>query len=95
MNGRRFSERIYAGNWKNKKEDLLKLLDAVNETDAFSALSKSNPKPFLSDTSLKAMRITIMSTIQLVEFLLDECGYDFVLSGKFNQDCLEVVLIVF
>ena len=44
----------------------------------------------MSDTSLKAMRVTLNSAIQLVEFLLEKCNYDFVLTGKLDQDCIEV-----
>ena len=44
----------------------------------------------MSDTSLKAMRVTLNSAIQLVEFLLEKCNYDFVLPGKFDQDFIEV-----
>lgn len=48
--------------------------------------------PFVSATTLKAMRITIKSMIDLVELLLSkELGYKYVLTGKFNQDCLEVI----
>ena len=66
------------------------LLDAVNETEAFSKSSEKNARPFLSDTSLNAMRLTLTSAMELIDFLLKECDFQFVLSGKFNQDCLEV-----
>lgn len=92
MNGRRYKDRIWSGNWELHKRNLLKLLDAINETERHALLSKENARPFLSDTSLKAMRVTITSTIQLVEFLLERCNYEFVLTGKFNQDCIEVVI---
>lgn len=90
MNGRRWKERIHHGNWEEKKKHLTDLIDAINETEAHSLESKYNGKPFLSDTSLKAMRLTLTSAMELTEFLLNKCSYDFVLSGKFNQDCLEV-----
>lgn len=95
MNGRRFVEGISSRNWVLKKKTLEDLLDTLKETETHSKLSKDNPKPFLSDTSLKAMRITVCSTIELVEFLLKKCGFDFVLTGKFNQDCLEVIHMTF
>lgn len=50
------------------------------------------PEPFISRPTLKALRITIKSVIDLVE-LLHGPGYkfDYVLSGKFNQDSLKVM----
>lgn len=93
LNGRKYSDRITLGNWEKKKATLKDLLEAIDLTEAHSKESSSNGKPFLSDTSLKAMRITLNSSIQLIEFLLKTCEYQFVLSGKFNQDCLEVSVI--
>ena len=36
------------------------------------------------------MRITLNSIIDLVQFLFDVGEYDFVLTAKSNQDCIEV-----
>jgi hypothetical protein len=35
--------------------------------------------------------VTIMSTIDIVELLLRE-NYKYVLTGKLNQDCIEVII---
>jgi hypothetical protein len=69
---------------------LIDLLQAINKTKEHFLESKSNGRLFLSDTSLMAMRITITSEIELTEFLLKTFKYAFALSGKFNQDGLEV-----
>ncbi|KZS05245.1 Uncharacterized protein APZ42_031632 [Daphnia magna] len=90
LNGRQFKYRIFSGNWQQHKRVLLQLLQALDDSEAHWKASKDNEKPFLSDISLKAMRVTLNSAIQLVEFLLDKCNYSLVLSGKFNQDCIEV-----
>ena len=90
LNGRKYQERITTYNWDKRMKILLDLLQAINETEDHSLESKSNGRPFFSDASLMAMRITVISAIELIEFLLKTCKYDFVLSGKFNQDCLEV-----
>lgn len=93
LNGRQYRDRITLGNWEKDKKHLVDLLDAINETEEHSRASKFNGLPFISNTSLKAMRITLTSAIELIEYLLMKCNYDFVLSGKFNQDCLEVGLL--
>ena len=49
-------------------------------------------KMFLSDTTLQAWRITVISVIALTKELLN-AGYITVLTGKFNQDPLEVLLL--
>ncbi len=50
-------------------------------------------EPFLSKITLNGLRVTIMSTIDVVELLLRE-NYKYVLTGKLNQDCIEVIISV-
>jgi len=45
---------------------------------------------FLADTTLKALRTSVLST--LTEELFKEHSYKYVLSGKWNQDCIEVYI---
>ena len=90
LNGRQYKDRIWSGNWQQHKRVLLELLQAIDDSEAHLKAAKDSGKSFVSDTSLKAMRVTLHSAIQLVEFLLEKCNYDFVLTGKFNQDCIEV-----
>lgn len=45
---------------------------------------------FLTRSTAEGLRVTLQSTIELTNFLLDECDYKYVLTGKMNQDCLEV-----
>lgn len=46
-------------------------------------------EPFLSKVTLNGLRVTILSTIDVVELLLRD-NYKYVLTGKLNQDCIEV-----
>lgn len=46
-------------------------------------------EPFLSKVTLNGLRVTILSTIDVVELLLRE-NDKYVLTGKLNQDCIEV-----
>jgi hypothetical protein len=80
-----------AGNWQHHKRVLLELLQATDDSKAHTKAAKDNAKPFVSDTSLKAMRVILNSAIQLVEFLLEKCNFTFVLTGKFNKDCIEML----
>lgn len=51
------------------------------------------PSPFVSKDTIKALRITIKSIIDLIELLLGPSfNLTYVLTAKFNQDCLEVRL---
>ena len=64
-------------------------LEALWETELNS--DKTGIPAFASQTTLQALRMTLFSTIELTDHLLsDDIGYDFVLTGKFNQDCIEV-----
>lgn len=49
-----------------------------------------DPVPaFASALTLSTLRVSILSTINLVDELLN-MGFKFVLTEKFNQDCIEV-----
>ena len=53
------------------------------------------PPPFVSKDTIKALRITIRSIIDLIELLLGPSfNLTYVLTAKFNQDCLEVRLYI-
>ncbi|KZS02375.1 Uncharacterized protein APZ42_000608, partial [Daphnia magna] len=49
---------------------------------------KSYYEPFLSKVTLNGLRVTILSTVDIVGLLLKE-NYKYVLTGKLNQDCIE------
>jgi len=45
---------------------------------------------FLTNQTAQGLRVTSNSTIDLSKYLLEKCGYDYVLTGKMCQDPLEV-----
>lgn len=45
---------------------------------------------YLTKNTSDGLRVTIKSTIELSKYLLKDCGYNYVLSSKMNQDRLEV-----
>lgn len=47
---------------------------------------------FLTKQTAEGLKITIKSTIELTNYLLDECNFAYVLTSKTNQDCLEVII---
>lgn len=49
---------------------------------------------FLTKQTSEGLRITIKSTIDLSNYLLNNCGFQYVLINKFNLDCLEVKLLL-
>jgi len=51
------------------------------------------PEEFLTKQTAQGLRVTITSTIDLSKYLLETCGYDYVLTGKMCQDQLEVIII--
>ena len=78
------------------------MLAASDETESVKALEREKNleqhaehclcglNMFCSETTLQLMRITLNSIIDLVQFLFDVREYDFVLTAKSNQDCIEV-----
>lgn len=61
----------------------------LSRTEKSYQESKKQKKMFVSMTTLRGWRISILSTIEILEELFTE-NYSFVLTGKFNQDALEV-----
>jgi len=55
---------------------------------------KISDDEFLTRPTAEGLRVTLQSTIDLSKYLLSECGYHYVLSNKFNQDQIEVKLIL-
>lgn len=49
-----------------------------------------NKNHFLTDSTCDGLKITLQSTIDLTNYLLNECGFNYVLTAKFNQDNIEV-----
>lgn len=97
LNGRFILKGINERNWGKKKAQLdafLKILDVTEECNR--TRKRNDPdiplKMFLSDSTLQAWRITVISVIALTEELLN-AGYITVLTGKFNQDPLEVLFL--
>jgi hypothetical protein len=54
---------------------------------------EANPTPFVSQTPIQALRLTLTSIIDFTNDLFDD-NYTFVLTGKFNQDCVEVFYFI-
>ncbi|KAH8025728.1 hypothetical protein HPB51_010969 [Rhipicephalus microplus] len=44
---------------------------------------------FLTESTAEGLRVTILSAIQLSKYLLETCGFNYVLTAKFNQDVLK------
>ncbi|KAK4006226.1 hypothetical protein OUZ56_011382 [Daphnia magna] len=91
MNGRHIQESICKENWESKCKILNELLEAIDMSEHMS--KEANLTPFLSQTTIEALRLTLTSIIDLTNDLFDD-NYTFVLTGKFNQDCIEVFILL-
>jgi hypothetical protein len=94
LNGRFIAQGINVNNWGKKKDKLdafLKVLDLTEECNRNRKRNDPNIplKMFLSETTLQSWRITVLSVIALTEELFN-ADYITVLTGKLNQDPLEV-----
>ena len=65
---------------------LADLLIAVDDSERFE--KESGIPAFASQQTLDSLRLSLSSCYNLTQELLD-ADYDFVLTGKFNQDCIE------
>eukprot|EP00102_Acyrthosiphon_pisum_P022125 XP_016659335.1 PREDICTED: uncharacterized protein LOC107883584 [Acyrthosiphon pisum] len=77
---------------KSNSPDLEVLRDASNWLNSWERNLEQNlitDNDFLTKQTSEGLRMTIQSTIDLSNFFLNECGFAYVLSNKFNQDRLE------
>lgn len=70
-------------------EELESFLKWLNDWEEDVKARRINPKNFLSQTTAEGLRVTVLSTIQLSNYLLKKCDFKYVLTAKFNQDVLE------
>ena len=66
----------YFSDWKH----------SIEMREGFTRRGKE--KMFISAQTYEGLRITVSSILEIIPFLLEN-GLDFVLTEKFNQDCLE------
>lgn len=45
---------------------------------------------FLTSGTAQGLRLSLQSTMDLCRYLIDNCGFKYLLTGKVNQDNLEV-----
>lgn len=46
---------------------------------------------YLTQNTAEGLRVTLKSTIELSKYLLEQCGFKYILTCKMNQDRLEVI----
>lgn len=97
MNSRRCAQAINLRNWHEKNKLLKRFLFILKETERIDreGYQQDTPKAmFMSKTTLKGWRISVSSAIALTEEML-AVDYSEILTGKFNQDPIEVQGFIF
>ncbi len=95
LNARFAKEAININNWGRKKDILDKFLAIIDETERVydeEGGEHAGMKMFLSRQTLEGFRMSVRSAISLTEEMF-KANYTMILSGKWNQDILEVVTI--
>lgn len=73
-------------------KDLLDYLNNWKQNLIKNIIKEDN---FLTKQTSEGLRVAINSTIELVNYIINDCGFAYVLTNKFNQDCLEVPITIF
>lgn len=69
--------------------------DALAQLNSWEQLVKNkqiSDKLFLTRQTAEGLRVTLLSTINLTSYLVDKYHCQYVLTGRLNQDALEVRL---
>jgi len=62
----------------------------LNDCELKVQTGEVHQNKFLSDNTAEALRVTLISTIDITKYLIKEFNFSYVLTGKINQDNLEV-----
>lgn len=72
---------------------MLKTFDSLMDTlDMNSISNKPDQVCFASKETIMAFKVTLKSTVEMIDYLISDLGFSYVLTAKMNQDCLEVNL---
>jgi len=52
---------------------------------------KISKDEYLTQNTADGLRVTIKSTLELSKYLIEQCGFKYILTCKMNQDRLEVI----
>lgn len=66
------------------------MLDYIDCWEQNLLEGKIKEEEFLTSNTAEGLRVTISSTIELSKYLLNDCGFHYILTNKMNQDTLEV-----
>jgi len=55
----------------------------------------STTNTFASEQTKLSLQVTLASTIEVTEYLIQNLKFKYVLTAKLNQDCLEVISVNF
>ncbi|EZA55358.1 hypothetical protein X777_04811 [Ooceraea biroi] len=69
------------------------LRDSLQKLDTWEQKVRDRLLPetsFLTKQTAEGLRITIKSTLDLTQYLLQHCGFSYVLTERINQDALEL-----
>ena len=69
---------------------LLEFLSWLDDWERLMYKKELNRDDCLTKNSKTGLRVTIHSTIELSKYLLEKEGFQYVLTGRINQDPLEV-----
>lgn len=72
---------------------LKEALDWINSWESNLNNNYIEKNNFLTSNTADGLKITLKSTLDAFNYLLYEKNFPYVLTSKFNQDCLEVNII--
>lgn len=72
---------------------LKEALDWINSWESNLNNNYIGKNDFLTSNTVDGLKITLKSTLDVVNYLLNDKNFAYVLTSKFNQDCLEVNII--
>lgn len=59
--------------------------------DTWQQEAKTKGLHFMSDSTCYGLKVSLTATLEICKYLIDECGFKYLMTARLNQDALEVL----
>jgi len=68
-----------------------RIVDFVDYLEEWQQLAEEKGTAFIPNSTYSGLRVTLKAAVEVMEFLVEKCGYEFLMTARLNQDALEVI----
>lgn len=70
--------------------DLQNIEEFIDYLDTWAADTRQNNLEFSLESTYIGLHISLRATLEICEYLVEKCKFDYLMTARLNQDSLEV-----